>query len=73
MPINKRTGLLLIGDIAATYVAYFLSSVLTNVFGEVFVSHEIYFVLGILALINVIILGAFHLYNNLWEYASCGS
>lgn len=70
MPINKRTALLLFADIAATYVAYFLSSVLTNVFGEVFTSNEIYFVLGILAIINVLVLGALRLYNNLWEYAS---
>ncbi len=70
MPINKRTALLLVVDIAATYLAYFLSSVLTNVFAEVFVDHEIYFILGVLALVNVVMLGAFHLYNNLWEYAS---
>jgi FlaA1/EpsC-like NDP-sugar epimerase len=70
MPINKKTALLLVGDIAATYVAYFLSSLLTNVFGEVFVNNEIYFVLGILALVNVVLLAAFHQYNNLWEYAS---
>ena len=70
MFINKRTALLLVVDIAATYVAYFLSSVLTNVLGEVFVNNEIYFILGILALVNVVVLGGFHLYNNLWEYAS---
>lgn len=70
MPINKKTALLLVGDIAATYAAYFLSSLLTNVFGEVFVNNEIYFILGILALVNVVLLAAFHQYNNLWEYAS---
>ncbi len=70
MQFNKRTALLLLIDIAATYVAYFLSSVLTNVFDEVFVNNEIYFVLGILAIINIVVLGLFHLYNNLWEYAS---
>lgn len=70
MPINKKTALLLVGDIAATYVAYFLSSLLTNVFGEVFVNNEIYFILGILALVNVVLLAALRQYNNLWEYAS---
>lgn len=70
MFINKRTGMLLVVDIAATYLAYFLSSILTNVFEEVFFSHEVYFALGILSLINVAALCAFRLYNNLWEYAS---
>ena len=35
-----------------------------------FVDNEIFFTLGILALVNVVILGAFRLYNHLWEYAS---
>lgn len=68
--ITKRTALLLLLDIVATYAAYWLSSLLTDVEGEVFVNNEIYFMLGILALINVAVLGLFHLYNNLWEYAS---
>ena len=68
--ISKRTALLLLLDIVATYVAYWLASVLTDVRGFVFVNNEIYFMLGILALINVGVLAAFHLYNNLWEYAS---
>lgn len=38
--------------------------------GEVFVNNEIYFMLGILAIINVVVLGMFRLYSNLWEYAS---
>lgn len=67
---SGRTALLLILDIAATFVAYFLASMLTNVFDEVFVDNEIFFMLGILALINVAFMAAFHLYNNLWEYAS---
>ena len=53
-----------------TYVAYFLASWLTNVYHEVFVDNEIFFTIGILALINVVIMGAFRLYNHLWEYAS---
>ena len=68
--ITKRTAVLLLLDIVATYAAYWLSSLLTDVEGEVFVNNEIYFMLGILALINVAVLGLFHLYNNLWEYAS---
>lgn len=68
--ITKRTALLLLLDIVATYVAYWLGSMLTAVEREVFVNNEIYFTLGILALINVIVLALFRLYNNLWEYAS---
>lgn len=68
--ITKRTALLLFFDIAATYAAYWLASLLTDVVGEVFYNNEIYFMLGILALINVLVLSVFRLYNNLWEYAS---
>lgn len=68
--ITKRTALLLLLDIIATYLSYWLASILTNVKGEVFVNNEIYFVLGILAFINVVVLAMFRLYNNLWEYAS---
>ena len=39
-------------------------------FDEVFTSNEIFFILGILAVVNIAIMGAFRLYNNLWEYAS---
>ena len=68
--ITKRTALLLLLDIIATYLSYWLASILTHVKGEVFVNNEIYFVLGILAFINVVVLATFRLYNNLWEYAS---
>ena len=68
--ITKRTALLLLLDIVATYAAYWLASLLTDVEGEVFVNNEIYFILGILAVINVVVLAMFRLYNNLWEYAS---
>ena len=68
--ITKRTALLLFLDIAVTYVAYWLASLLGAVEDEVFTSTEIFFVLGIVALINVAVLGVFRLYNNLWEYAS---
>ena len=46
--IAKRTAPLLIMDIIATYVAYWLASLLTNVFDEVFTSNEIFIILGIL-------------------------
>ena len=68
--ITKRKALLLLLDIFATYAAYWLASLLTDVEGEVFVNNEIYFILGILAVINVVVLAMFRLYNNLWEYAS---
>lgn len=68
--ITKRTALLLLLDIAATYAAYWLASLLTDVEGEVFVNNEIFFMLGILSLFNVGMLALFRLYNNLWEYAS---
>ncbi len=67
--LSKRTAWLLIYDILATYAAYWLAACLTNVAGEVFVNNEIYFTLGILALVNVLALACFKLYNNLWEYA----
>ncbi len=68
--LTKRTALLLLCDIAATYLAYWLAAALTDLLGEVFGTHEIYFMVGVLALINVAVLGLFRLYNNLWEYAS---
>lgn len=68
--ITKRTGLLIAFDLVATYLAYYMASVLTGVLREVFVNNEIYFTLGILALINIVVVALFHLYNNLWEYAS---
>ena len=55
--ITKRLAILLLLDIVATYAAYWLASLLTDVEGEVFVNNEIYFMLGILALINVAVLG----------------
>lgn len=68
--ITKRTALLVFLDIVATYAAYALAALLTNVMSFVFDSNEIYFQLGILALFNISVLGAFRLYNTLWEYAS---
>jgi FlaA1/EpsC-like NDP-sugar epimerase len=57
-------------DVAGTYVAYFLASWMTNVYGEVFTSTDVLFAIGILAIVNVAVFAAFHLYNSLWEYAS---
>ncbi len=68
--ITKRTALLLLLDIVATYGAYWLASLLTGVENEVFINNEIYFIIGILAFINIFFLALFRLYNNLWEYAS---
>lgn len=68
--ITKRTAILLFFDIVATFLAYWLASLLTDLLGDVFASNEIYFTIGIIALINVVALGLFRMYNNLWEYAS---
>lgn len=57
-------------DIAATFLAYFLASLLTGLVDEVFATHEIYFLLGIGVVINLVFFAIFRLYNNLWEYAS---
>lgn len=68
--ISKRSALLLLFDVVATYAAYWLASQLTDQVSAVFSSNEIYFSLGILALFNIASFTAFRLYNNLWEYAS---
>lgn len=68
--LSRRTALLIMWDIAATFLAYFLASVLTGLVGEVFETHEIYFVLGAAVVINLLTYALFRLYNSLWEYAS---
>lgn len=68
--ITKRSALLLFFDIAATYLSYWLASLLTNLEYYVFSNSEIMFMIGILALINVALMAVLRLYNNLWEYAS---
>lgn len=70
MRFTKRTALLLICDAVFTYVAFALASVLTGLHSEVFATHEIYFQIGVVAIINVLVMLAFRMYNNLWEYAS---
>ncbi len=67
---SRRTALLMLWDIAATFLAYFLASVLTEQVGEVFATHEIYFLLGVAVVVNLIVYAIFRLYNSLWEYAS---
>ncbi len=70
LSFTKRTAFLVFWDIAATFLAYWLGSVLTGQVGELFASNEIYFILGIAVVINLLTYTVFQLYNNLWEYAS---
>ena len=67
---TRRTAFLVLYDVVATLLAYYLASVLTRQVHDVFATHEIYFVLGAAAIINVVIFAVFRLYNDLWEYAS---
>ena len=67
---TKRTAFLVVWDIAATFLSYWLGSVLTLQDKFLFATHEIYFILGIAVVINLLTYMAFRLYNNLWEYAS---
>ncbi len=69
--LTRRTALLILWDIAATFLAYFLASWLTDMLGEeVFITHEIYFIIGAAVVVNLLTFVLFKLYNNLWEYAS---
>ena len=67
---TRRTALLIVCDILATFLSYYLASVLTGLVGEVFATHEIYFILGVPAVVYICLFAAFKMYNNLWEYAS---
>ena len=67
---SRRMALLLLWDIAATFLAYFLASLLTGQVEEVYATHEVYFVLGTAVVVNLLTFALFRLYNNLWEYAS---
>ena len=67
---SRRTAFLLIWDIAATFLAYFLASVLTEQYEDMFATHEIYFVLGVAVVVNLLTYVIFKLYNSLWEYGS---
>lgn len=70
--ISKRACILLVFDFVATFIAYLVASVLTLQYNWIISAfgNEIFFMLVILALINILFLGAFKLYNNLWEYVS---
>ncbi|MBR0404910.1 MAG: polysaccharide biosynthesis protein [Eggerthellaceae bacterium] len=70
LQFTRRTIILMLCDTVATFMAYFLASVLTNLLGEVFATHEIYFMLGVAVVVNLFVYALFHLYNDLWEYAS---
>lgn len=67
---GKRAALLLVCDVIATYLAYLLASILTAQFGEYWATHEIYFIVGLAALVNVVVFSLFRMYDSLWEYAS---
>ena len=70
MHLKTRYLVLVFLDVLATYLAYMAAAYLTDVYNLVFNDNEIYFTLGILALINVAIFSLFKMYSNLWEYAS---
>ena len=67
---SRRMALLLLWDIVATFLAYFLASLLTGQLDDVFATHEVYFVLGTAVVVNLLTFALFRLYNSLWEYAS---
>ena len=68
--LSRRTALLLLWDIAATFLSFLIASLLTKLYNEIFATHEIYFVIGIAVVVNLLSFALFRLYNNLWEYAS---
>ena len=70
LQFSRRLALLMLWDIAATFLAYYLASVLTGLVDEVFATHEIFFVLGAAVVVNLLTFLLFRLYNSLWEYAS---
>lgn len=70
LQFSRRMIFLILWDIVATFLAYYLASLLTGQFEDVFATHEIYFLLGAAVVINLITYVIFRLYNNLWEYAS---
>lgn len=68
--LTTRSIILLFWDIVATYLAYLLATFGTGQWHDVVGSTDVLFTIGILASVNVITFLAFHLYNDLWEYAS---
>ena len=71
---SRRTAILVLWDIVATFLAYFLAAFLTGLLEEIttvdFMPHEIYFMVGVAAVVYLAFFVLFKLYNNLWEYAS---
>ena len=74
LQFSRRTALLILWDIAATFIAYFLAALLTGLLEEIttvdFAPHEIYFMIGVAVVVYLVFFLAFRLYNSLWEYAS---
>jgi len=74
LQFSRRTALLMLWDIAATFLAYFLAALLTGLLTEIyeveFMPHEIYFMIGVAVVIYLVFFIVFKLYNSLWEYTS---
>jgi FlaA1/EpsC-like NDP-sugar epimerase len=68
--LSRRSIFLVIWDVIATYLAFTLASVGTQQAADIFATTDFLFLFGISAVINIGVLLAFRLYNNLWEYAS---
>ena len=71
---SRRTALLMLWDIAATFLAYLVAAFLTGLLKEItevsFQPHEIYFMIGVAAVVYLVFFVIFRLYNSLWEYTS---
>ena len=74
LQFSRRTALLMIWDIFATFLAYFLATLLTGMIEEVaeilYAPHEMYFMIGGAVIFYLLFFMLFRLYNSLWEYAS---
>ena len=68
--LSRRTALLILWDIVATFLSYMFASMLTQLFREIFSTHEVYFIIGVAVVVNILSFILFKLYNNIWEYAS---
>lgn len=74
LQFSRRTALLMIWDIFATFLAYFLATLLTGMIEEIaeiqYAPHEMYFMIGGAVIFYLLFFTVFKLYNSLWEYAS---
>ena len=61
---------LVISDIVAAYLAFIFATVGTSQGDVIFATTDWVFLFGIVALVNLCVFAAMHMYNNLWEYAS---